>query len=411
MISSDQQIIDKLVTARIALLLKHPFFGNLATRLKLVNADSWIPTAGTDGRHFYYNTKFIDSLTPKEAEFLFGHEVLHNVFEHMLVRQGNRQPMLWNIAADYAVNQILMEQKIGEMPKGKKGENKGFQDDKYKDWNAERIYDDLYKTAKKNGKKFLEKLGKLIDEHIDWGKGSGKGGKEKDEKGKGKGQPVYTKDELKKIRDEVKEAMISAAQSTGAGNLPGAIQKMVKELTEPKMDWREIIQQQIMSTMKSDYTWMRPSRKAWHTSAILPGQRNDEMIDICLALDASGSISDEQCKEFLTEVKNIMDQYKDFRIHLWSFDTKVFNPKVFTPDNADELLEYSLGSGGGTEFECNWDYMKNEGIEPKKFIMFTDGWPFDSWGDENYCDTIFLINNTYERNIEAPFGLTVHYED
>jgi hypothetical protein len=67
----EQKIIDKLVTARIALLLKHPFFGNLATRFKLVNADDWCPTAGTDGRHFYYNTKFIDSLTPKEAEFLF----------------------------------------------------------------------------------------------------------------------------------------------------------------------------------------------------------------------------------------------------------------------------------------------------------------------------------------------------
>ena len=197
--------------------------------------------------------------------------------------------------------------------------------------------------------------------------------------------------------------MISAAQSTGAGNLPGAIQRMVKELTEPKMDWREIIQQQIMSTLKADYTWMRPSRKAWHTTAILPGQKNDEMIDICLALDASGSISDQQCKEFLTEVKNIMDQYKDFRIHLWSFDTKVFNPKVFTPDNSDELLDYHLGSGGGTEFECNWDYMKNEGIAPKKFIMFTDGWPFTTWGDPDYCDTIFLINNEYDRNIEAPF--------
>ena len=80
---SDQRIIDKLVTGRIALLLKHPFFGNLATRLKLVNADDWCPTAGTDGRHFFYNTKFIDSLTPKEAEFLFGHEVLHNVYEHL----------------------------------------------------------------------------------------------------------------------------------------------------------------------------------------------------------------------------------------------------------------------------------------------------------------------------------------
>jgi predicted metal-dependent peptidase len=328
--------------------------------------------------------------------------------------------MLWNIAADYAVNQILVEQKIGDMPTGKKGENKGFQDDKYKDWPAERIYDELFKTAKKNGKKFLEKLGKLIDEHIDWGKGDNGKGKSKqnnkDKNGKGKngkgsGRPVYTKEELKKIRDEIKEAMISAAQSTGAGNLPGAIQRMVKELTEPKMNWREIIQQQIMSTIKSDYTFMRPNRKAWHTTAILPGQSNEEMIDICLALDASGSISDEQCKEFLTEVKNIMDQYKDFRIHLWSFDTKVFNPKVFTPDNSDELLDYDLGAGGGTEFECNWDYMKDEGIEPKKFIMFTDGWPFSSWGDEYYCDTIFLINNTYERNIEAPFGMTVQYED
>ena len=235
--ATDQQIIDKLVTARIALLLKHPFFGNLATRLKLVNADDWCPTAGTDGRYFYYNTKFIDSLNPKEAEFLFGHEVLHNVFEHMLLRSGGRDPQLWNIAADYAVNQILVEGKIGEMPKGKKGENKGFQDDKYKDWPAEKIYDDIMKQAKKNGKEFLEKMGELLDEHVDWGKGDGQGQGKDGKNGSGKGKPVYTKEELKKIRDEVKEAMISAAQSTGAGSLPGAIQKMVKELTEPKMDW------------------------------------------------------------------------------------------------------------------------------------------------------------------------------
>ena len=407
---SDQPIIDKLVTARIGLLLKHPFFGNLATRLKLVNADDWCPTAATDGRHFFYNTKFIDSLTPKVSEFLFGHEVLHNVFEHMLLRIGDRDPMLWNIAADYAVNQILVDGQIGEMPKDGKGKDKGFQDDKYKDWNAERIYDDIYKQAKKNGKKMLDKMGELIDDHQEWGK-DGANGNEKQKGKKATGRPVYSKEELKKIKDEIKEAMVSAAQSTGAGSLPGAIQRMIKDLLEPKMDWREILQQQIMSTIKSDYTWMRPSRKSWHTSAVLPGQNNDEMIDICLALDASGSITDHQCKIFLSEVKSIMDQYKDFRIHLWSFDTDVFNAKIFTPDNADELLEYKLGNGGGTEFECNWEYMKNNGIEPKKFVMFTDGWPFDSWGDPHYCDTIFLINNPYERNIKAPFGMTVTYED
>ena len=410
--TTDARIIDKLVTARIGLLLKQPFFGNLATRLKIVNADDWCPTAATDGRFFYYNTKFIDSLTPRETEFLFGHEVLHCVFDHFQLRAEKRDPQIWNIAADYAVNQILVESSIGDMPKDAKGKDKGFQDDKYKDWPAEKIYDEIYKKAKKNGKKMLEQLGQLLDEHIDWNKDSTSSKESKDGKNEGKGQaPKYSKEELKKIRDEMKEAMVSAAQSTGVGNLPGAIQRMIKHLTEPKMDWREIIQQQIVSTMKSDYTFMKPSRRSWHMDAILPGMLNTDKIDICLALDASGSISNDQCKEFLSEVKGIMDQYKDFTIHLWSFDTEVFNPKVFTPDNADEIEDYVLGSGGGTEFECNWEYMKREGIEPKKFIMFTDGWPFDSWGDADYCDTVFLINNKYERNIEAPFGLTVQYED
>ena len=409
--TTDAKIIDKLVTARIALLLKQPFFGNLATRLKIVNADDWCPTAATDGRHFYYNTKFIDSLTPKETEFLFGHEVLHCVFDHFQLRAGTRDAQIWNIAADYAVNQILVDNRIGDMPKDDKGKDKGFQDDKYRDVASEEIYDELYKKAKKNGRSMLDKLGKLLDEHIDWDKDSQGNIEGKGKQGKGGGAPKYTKEELKKIKDEMKEAMISAAQSTGAGNLPGAIQRMIQELTEPKMNWREIIQQQIVSTMKSDYTFMKPSRRSWHMDAILPGMINTDKIDICLALDASGSISEEMCREFLSEVRGIMDQYKDFRIHLWTFDTAVFNPQIFTPDNADELEDYVLGSGGGTDFDCNWEYMKAEGIEPKKFIMFTDGYPYDSWGDPDYCDTVFLINNRYERNIEAPFGLTVAYEN
>jgi predicted metal-dependent peptidase len=409
--TTDAKIIDKLVTARIALLLKQPFFGNLATRLKIVNANDWCPTAATDGRHFYYNTEFIDSLTPRETEFLFGHEVLHCVFDHFQLRAGTRDAQIWNIAADYAVNQILVDNRIGDMPKDDKGKDKGFQDDKYRDVASEEIYDELYKKAKKNGRSMLDKLGKLLDEHIDWDKDSQGNIEGKGKQSKGGGAPKYAKEELKKIKDEMKEAMISAAQSTGAGNLPGAIQRMIQELTEPKMNWREIIQQQIVSTMKSDYTFMKPSRRSWHMDAILPGMINSDKIDICLALDASGSISEEMCREFLSEVRGIMDQYKDFRIHLWTFDTAVFNPQIFTPDNADELEDYVLGSGGGTDFDCNWEYMKAEGIEPKKFIMFTDGYPYDSWGDPDYCDTVFLINNRYERNIEAPFGLTVAYEN
>ena len=96
---------EKITTARVSLLLKKPFFGNMATRLKLIEKPE-IKTAATDGRHLWYAPEFIDRLDVKQVEFLLAHEVLHVAFEHML-RRGDRDPSGWNVAADYAINQIL----------------------------------------------------------------------------------------------------------------------------------------------------------------------------------------------------------------------------------------------------------------------------------------------------------------
>jgi len=105
---------EKLTTARVALLLKATFFGNMATRLPLVNADAWCPTAATDGRYFYYNSKFILALREKELEFLFGHEVLHNVYDHIAATKLlKRNPTLSNIAQDYIINRDLVINNIG----------------------------------------------------------------------------------------------------------------------------------------------------------------------------------------------------------------------------------------------------------------------------------------------------------
>jgi len=110
----DREVREMLITARVGLLLKASFFGNLATRLKLVNADEWCPTAATDGRNFYYNTRFIKMLRPREIEFLFGHEVLHCVYDHF-GRRGERDPQIWNIANDFCVNADLKKHGVGEL--------------------------------------------------------------------------------------------------------------------------------------------------------------------------------------------------------------------------------------------------------------------------------------------------------
>ena len=411
------EVIDRIITARIGLLLRHPFFGNMATRLRIVAADEWLPTAAVDGRNLYFNTQFFNAMGNKEIEFVIAHEILHMVFDH-LGRREDRNPMLYNIAADYKVNNLLVRDRIGEKPKIVDC----FQDFKYDADTSEEIYDKLFEDAKKAGQELQELLdeldqeGEMLDEHLDPEEGDGDADGDADEQKDSNGnnvskkKPKYSKEEVKKIKDEIKEAMIASAQGAGAGNTPAGIQRLIKELTEPKMNWRELLRQQIQSTIKSDYTFARPSRKGWHTGAILPGMNFAETIDICVSLDMSGSIGNAQARDFLSEIKGIMEEYKDYKIKLWCFDTKVYNEQDFSADGGDDLMDYEIMGGGGTDFDANWHYMKDNDIQPKKFIMFTDGMPWDSWGDPDYCDTVFIIHSHHDKNLQAPFGQTAHYD-
>lgn len=394
------KVIEKLTTARVGLLFRHPFFGNMATRMQIIDASDWCSTLATDGRNFYYNANFVHKLNIKEVEFGFAHEVLHNVFDH-IGRTGSRDRTLGNIAADFAVNQILKDERIGTVP----SIIKIFQDDKYRGWSFEQIYDDLYEKAEKID---IGSLGELLDEHLDDdGDSDGEGDGNGQEGGKGK-RPKLTEAERKQIRDEIKEAMVAAAQSAGAGKVPAGVARMISDFTEPKMDWRQILRMNIQSIMKSNFSFSRPNRKSQHCGAILPGMMNEETIDVSVAIDMSGSISDKMAMDFLSEVKGIMDEYMDFKLDLWCFDTQVYNYAKFSGDSADDIMNYKVKGGGGTDFDANFEFMKEQDIQPKRFIMFTDGYPCGSWGDENYCETLFVIHGN--DSIVAPFGQTAYYK-
>ena len=405
----DAEARERLVTARIGLLLKQPFFGNLATRLKLTNADEWCATAATDGRKFYYNSRFIMMLKgEKEVEFLFGHEVLHAVYEHIGRRVDNdHQAQLSNIAADYVVNGDLVQHRIGEMITTVPC----LHDTKYYGWNYERVYEDLYENAEKIDVSDL--VEQLLDEHLeneDSTTSDGPESKDGDgEEGNGRRKPKLSKEELQEIKDELKEAVVNAAKQTSAGNLPNNVKRIIQEITEPKMNWRELLRQQLESTQKSDYTWQRPSRRAWHMDAVLPGTDHEEMIDIVVALDMSGSISDSQARDFLSELKGITEEFNNYKIHIFSFDTEVYNPKDFTSENLDDIVDYEPEGGGGTDFACMFDYMKDNDINPARFVVFTDGYPFGTWGDPNYCDTVWIIHG--DDNPNPPFGTWALYEE
>lgn len=389
---------DKLVKSRVAMLLKYPFWGPLAARLKLEEVE-WCKTIATDGRKFYYNADFIGKLSDGEMIFGFAHELGHIIFDHM-TRRGDKDPQVWNMAGDYIINNMLIRESVGTqittVPI--------LADRKYEGMTADEVYDELMKNA--------VKIQLPFDEHLDM-EGEGDAGDSEDGNGSGKdgkGKPKFKKlseEERKALKDEWREAVIQAAKNAGAGNTPAAIQRLVKDITAPVMDLKDLLRIQFSGSVKSDYTFMRPNRKAWHTGAVLPGQLPGEELDIVVALDASGSIDSGMLMDFLGMVQGSLDQFTSYKVRVVTFDTDIYNEDTFTGDDGRNMSEYEVTGGGGTDFTCIWQWMKDNDVQPHQLVVFTDGYPFGSWGDPDYCDTLFVVHGS--NDITAPFGITANY--
>lgn len=409
--------LESLQRARIQLLIKFPFVGNLACRFPLVQNNDWCKTAATDGRTFYYNSDFVKSLSPSELLFLVGHETYHAILMHG-IRRGGRDPELWNMAADYLVNAILEEgdgkgNSVGTVISG------ALLDTRYTvDMSTEEIYNDLNARS--------VKIQMPLDQHIS-PDGSSSGRNEGEDAGSSPngtatvrvfgedGPPVLTQEEMDQIEEDMRQAMVQAAQAVGAGNVPAAMKRLISELTEAKRDWRNEISATIKSINKNDYTMQRIGRRSFSVSSafgrdmIFPGNIEEEKPEVAIAIDTSGSMSEHMIRDLLSEVNGMMEQFTDYILHVWFFDTECGGYVKFTPENREDINTIEIYGGGGTMFMPNWDFMKENKIMPDRFLMFTDGgcWD-DEWGDPLYCDTLFLIHSN--PGCVAPFGETSYYE-
>ena len=380
----DLSIEERLISAKISLLMKLPFFGNIASRLTLKEVD-WVPVAATDGVNFFYNPKGVEKYSISNLVWLFGHEVLHVCLQHFM-RMDERILLPWNIATDYAINSLLFRNKVGSPIEG------SLHDKKFDEKSSEEIYEFLKKQSQKD----LDQMAQgIIDTHMDMGKNPD-------------GSPK-SQEEIDKLKLDIKKSIIEATQNCEAGNTPLGLERLINSITKPQLPWQQILEQSIKSKVFNDFTFSRPNRRNIEDfDFILPSMSVEDDIDICIAMDMSGSIGQDVASKFMSEISGIISDFKSWKIKIWSFDTKVYNVEDYSSMDNPDILKYVPKGGGGTYFECNWDYMESNNINPKVFIMFTDLYPCSGWGNDLYCDTIFV---GYGNNkIVAPFGETIYLD-
>lgn len=337
----NEQARKALVKARTHLLFKQGFFGALALRLYL-KEDTSQKTMGVDGRTVFYNPKFVNGISFDLCQAVLAHEVLHCVFDHM-GRMKNRNPRRWNQAADYAINQILVDS-------GFDLEGTGLLNAAYKDMTADEIYN-------------------LLPEDDDDGSGAGD---PMDELISGAGTPSAQNPH------QGVEWAIAAAQAAAvakqAGKLPGSLERFLDALPKPKVDWKAQLRRFINERSKNDYSWMRPQRRFLARGMVLPGLYSESMGTCVAVSDDSGSVSNDLLNALAAEIDAIAAVAEPQRLIHISCDAQINHVGEFGP--GDKFQMVSKG-GGGTDFRPPFDYLETNGVKPSCLIYLTDGYgPF-----------------------------------
>jgi predicted metal-dependent peptidase len=395
----------KMSRARIQLLLEQPFFGTLIIYLEPIERkpeEMQIPTMSTDGKHLFYCAEFVMGLTPEELKAVLVHEIGHIALGH-LERCGGRIPMKWNWAADFADNDLIVNTtdqhgcRIFHLPKG------CLINPKWHDETAEQIYTHLPDPPKDGGGENGGGQGQGQD------KGQGTGGGQADADGDIPGNTLddhgewanWGKDkggkvEEQKWKDRVAKAAVEARTR---GKLPGGWQTVIDDFLEPKMEWKSILMDTIVSSAKNDYRLFPPNKKHIWRGFYLPSMRGEE-INVMFGIDDSGSISEEEIREGLSEVKGICDQFGDYTIHVRTFDTKIHERWELHP--FDPIPKVVTGRGGTDFDEICREAEKTPGIST--LVIFSDlEAPFPA--EVKTCPVIWLSVS----GKKAPWGLTIQY--
>ncbi len=372
-----QAVEAKLTKARTQLILDKPFLGNLVLRLPLKAAGSWCRTSATDAKSFYYNPSFIDQLNNHQVKFVLIHEALHCALTHFS-RRGNRLKHKWDLACDFAINPLLVKE--------------GFHPPldlpifhKYQGMIAEEIYpmiDDsvdnepmdqhLYDNNPKDD--VSESDGGLREDDLQKKptKDNDKDNHQNNTNSSSladKPNPL-TPDEIQQLSAKWQKNLASSAQlAQQAGKLDGEFVKLIDFFLQPQFSWQSLLSQYMVSFARDDFSYTIPSRRSGN--AILPSLRSSQ-IDITVAIDTSGSISQNEIDEFVAEINAIKSNIRA-SITLIACDEKVSKELIWRFEAWEELtFPASLGGGKGTNFNPVFDYVNAQDTTSSVLIYFTD---------------------------------------
>ncbi len=369
--------------AKIDLLSQHPFFAGSAMKMTY-QEDRTVGTMAVNAKRVIkYNPDFVQTISRTELMAVIAHEVMHHILLHH-VRGKGKDPDTWNKACDYVVNAILIKSGF-KLPAGI------LYDPKYKDMNAEQVYNLIYKPGDDDDQQqSSQSSGEGDDKQEstpkpqDWGK-------------------VEIPDESENTAEVEAEAKQDAAEAVAigkmAGNLPGGMEEVIAKVIEPKKDWNELLLKFLAEKARNDYSWTRPNQRYMASGIYLPSLESIELGKVAFVIDTSISVDENLLAEFVAEIKEASTMF-NFPVTVIHCDTKV--RKV---EELEEDSEIVPAGRGGTAFRPAFDYVNENLPDTKALVYFTDGYCSDKLEEPDY-DVLWIIYGN--PHFKPEFGTVIH---
>lgn len=390
---NDDERVDKLILAKTMILREMSFFSPFVARMKGTNfreADTEelkkaIPTMSVDSRgRLWYNKEFCEAQSVDDLKFIIKHEILHTALLHV-GRTGGRNNELFNVAIDLVVNDTLAHEIRLTPPKDGLHTNSehvwaknGVKIEKVNEKSSERIYGELRDQISKRKNKSRGK-----------GKSNGAGdgeGEGNDAPNRGASadshihnpeavgdEPVTDKEQREIERNNREMVAMAATQAKMRGNLPAGLQRLVDEILDPRIDFREYVMQQMRSAIISGFTYKRPSRRSHSVGVFLP-KPVKEGAEAIVAFDLSGSIGKEEMEYMLGGCVAMVNQFPVLKLTILTHDEKVQSVVELDRATETDILEAELRGGGGTSHKDVFRWVKENKPDADLLVLMTDGY-------------------------------------
>ena len=410
-----QLTAEERLSKAVVAIMGHPRYIALAGVLmigeKTIEDD--VPTACTNGRDVKYGRAFVDSLTDAELRGLVLHEDEgHKLHRHLTIWKWmyDIDPHLANCACDYVINiKIVDDNKddgFATLPEG------GLVDVRFRGMDSAQVFNILRKeqdeqpTGGNGGDDSQDNESEGGDEQSEGDTTGSQNTAVGFDEHDWEGAKSLSDEDKRELARDIDEAIRQGAMA--AGKMGGTGNRDLDELLQPQVDWREVLREFVQTTCAgNDYsTYARPNRRLMSQGIIMPSGISEQVGELVLAIDTSGSIGQRELTAFLSEVKGICDTVKPDKVRLLYWGCSVVGDESYDMHELDRLITSTKPrGGGGTDVNCVTEYMADEGIKPQACIVITDGDLYSGWGDWT-CPVLWTIMDN--KSAVPSVGKAVH---